>query len=74
MTRVWAKKTNNRSLHLTRSNDRLVRERYNHGIVNAMKEQYKEIKAKERKERNSQMSLGTAALEFTQNKYGEGVN
>ncbi len=38
-----------------------------------MKEQYKEIKAKEKADRDSDMSLGTAALVFTKNKYGEEV-
>lgn len=43
-------------------------------LVKAMKEKYKEIKAKEHRDRDSQVSLGTAALKYTQTKYGEGVN
>ena len=39
-----------------------------------MKEKYMQIKAQESKGRESEVSLGTAALNYTQNKYGKGGN
>ena len=39
-----------------------------------MKEKYMQIKAQESKGRKSEVSLGTAALNYTQNKYGKGGN
>lgn len=39
-----------------------------------MKEKYKVIKAQELERKDSEQSLGTAALTYTQNKFGDGSN